>query len=476
MRKNLTYMGGIAAILLIATVLVLGQVRLVPVEAQEPQTTTVQRITLSTTVESTGSIAPARTGALAFNTSGRVLAVLVEVGDRVQAGQELAQLDTDSLEYQISLREQSFIVQQTSYDRLVAEATPEQIAQAQASLASAQSQLRSAQSSLENATNQETINCTNLASRQRQLDDAQDDYDSYVKQGYAWDATFMPDPNSSTGRTLRDAQSAYDVEAAQCRSTTSTAQYQLQVEAAEASVIQAQAALESLLSGPTTEEVAAQQAQLEQARLELENARNQLADAVLTAPFNGVISEVNLVIGQLVNSGVSAMTLIDDSRLHIDVDVDELDIALITVGQPAVVTPDALNGTRVDGMVQRIAPTGTVRDGIVTYQVRVELPDIANLPVRVGMTTEVAITVASEGDVLAVPTQAVQREGITEFVEVYNTNGENRRVTVTTGQVSDGMTEISGQVREGDVIVIPVQTPQSAGGGLGGPPFGGGGQ
>jgi RND family efflux transporter MFP subunit len=440
-------------------------------DAQDVETTTVQRIALTTTVETTGTLEAEQTAALTFDTSGIVEQILVEVGDEVVAGQELARLNTADLEYQIALQEQALIVQQTSYDRLVAEPTAEEIAQAQSSLASAQSQLRSAEASRDNAPNQATINCSNLEARQQTLDDALDDYIAYVEEGYGWDATFMPDPDSAEGQALTDAQNAYDVEAAQCSNITTDAEYELQVTAAQASVEQAQAALDNLLSGPTPEDLASTEAQLAQAQLELDNAREQLADAVLTAPFAGVIAENNLILGLRVTNGSQAMTLVDVYQIHVNVQVDELDIAQITIGQEASVLPDALRDTRIDGVVTRISPTGTNTDGVVTYDVRVELVDIADLPVRVGMTTEIEIVIASEGEVLAVPTEAIQRDGTTEFLEVVVEGGENRRVPVTTGRISDGMTEISGNISEGDVVVVPPQEGDVTGG-LGGP-FGG---
>lgn len=475
MRKLLLYLGGvvIVGVLVVAGLFLSRGTTPIITAQEEPETAAVERTVLGNTIETTGTIAPEQTASLTFDTSGVVREVLVEVGDAVTAGQELAKLDTSDLEYQVSLQQQSLIVQQTNYDELVSDPTDSEIAQAEANLASAQSQLRSAQSQLDAAPNQATINCSSLDTARDTLEDAQGDYDDYVRDGFEWDATFIPDTDSEWGQALRDAQRTYDVELAQCDNTTTADEYELDVAAAQASVDQAQASLDSLVNGPTEAEINQAEAQLEQARLEMENAQTQLLDAVLVAPFDGIISANNLVVGQITSNGAAAMTLIDTSVLHVDVDVDELDIAQVEIGQTVIVRADALEDITISGVVARIAPTGTETDGIVTYEVRVDLTNLGDLPVRVGMTTEVEIATEMTGEVLAVPTDAIQREGSTEYVEVLGDDGTITRVNVVTGDSSDGMTAVEGDLTEGDQVIIPVRDTAQQNTGFGGPLGGG---
>jgi HlyD family secretion protein len=178
---------------------------------------------------------------------------------------------------------------------------------------------------------------------------------------------------------------------------------------------------------------------------------------------------VDIVPGELVSSSTSAITLVDLSALYIDVSVDELDIAEVEVGQNALISPDALDDTTLDGQVARIAPVGTNEDGIVTFDVRINLSNIDGLPVRVGMTTDVEILVGSEAAALVVPTQAIQRSGESEFVQLYNDDGTTTDVPVTTGTTSDGMTVVQGDLTEGVRVVLPPDTQAQQGGS----PFGG---
>ncbi|MDX2137102.1 MAG: efflux RND transporter periplasmic adaptor subunit [Chloroflexota bacterium] len=471
MQRRIIWIVAVGIIALLVGLPLVSQTSGGRVDAQAQQTAVVERTNLGTSIETTGTIAAAQTVQLSFGVSGFVSEVLVEVGTEVNAGDVLARLDTTELENTIARQEQALIVQQTSYDALVAEPTAREIAQAQANLASAQSQLEQAQINQATASNNVTINCANVESTQLDLERAQDAYDDYIYAGYEMDATFVPDPDSEAGERLADAERAHNVARAQCNETTPDAQYEAAVNAAQAAVDQAQAALDDLLSGPTEEEIASAQAQLEQARLNLENAQAALADAVITAPFTGVISAVSINPGQLVNTAASALTLIDNSQLHIDVSVDELDIAEVEVGQPAIIKPEALDGLEIEGVVTRIAPTSSNNDGIVTYEVRVDLTNITGMPVRIGMTTDVEIQVGEISDALVVPTEAIQRDGQTEFVEVLNADNTTARVTVTTGATIDGMTVVVGDLSEGVVVIIPLREATGSGNGL---PFGGG--
>jgi HlyD family secretion protein len=458
--------------LLMTVVPALLQVPAVSAQQNAAQTATVERRTLTATVDSSGTIAAEQTVGLAFSTSGTVRQVGVKVGDTVKGGQELARLDTADLDYQVKLKEQALVVRQTSYDALVAPPTDEEIAQAKANLASAQSQLTSAQASLNTAPNQTTINCSDTDAKRQKLDDAKRDYADYVKNGYKWDATFKPDPDSTVAQTLTDAQRAYDVQEATCGKTTQTGEYQIQVAAAQASVDQAQAALDKLMKGATQTDIDSSKAQLEQARLELENARANLNNAIISAPFAGVVTAVNISVGETVGSGSAAITLVDNSQLHVDVSVDEQDIAKVALGQKVTIAPDALENQTFEGAVARIAPAGETKDNVVTYSVRVDLKDISKAPVKIGMTTDVQINVGSDANVLVVPTDAIQRDGQEEYVQVSNGSGAPSRVVVKTGQTSDGYTEVTGDLKEGVVVIVPTKTTTQQSGFPG--PFGGG--
>jgi multidrug resistance efflux pump len=137
-------------------------------------------------------------------------------------------------------------------------------------------------------------------------------------------------------------------------------------------VASAQANLDKLLAGTGAN---AWPAHLQLASLETrrERARMALAKAVLVAPRDGVIAAVNLEIGQRTPAGQPAIVLIDDGAYHLDVTVDEIDVARLREGQTVTVTLDALPDTTFAGQIGLIAPLGAVTGGAVSYSVRVDL-------------------------------------------------------------------------------------------------------
>lgn len=428
------------------------------------ETGTVQRADLQLLVESSGTIVPTQSLVLTFGTSGIVQQLAVEEGALVRAGDVLASLDTSDLEYQVRLREQALAQQQASFDALIAPPTAEEIARSQATLAQAQAQLATSQLQATNAPNQVTQSCSGLTAAAQNLTNAQDAYDDYVTTGYSFDATFMPDPNAEASIRLRDAQSSFDSAQARCAVSESEADKTLSVVSAQASLDQAQTALDALLAGPTAETITQSQALLDQRRLELENAQNALADAVITAPFAGVISNVGISVGQSVTGQNQALTLLDVTQLYMDVDVDESDIAAVESGQTVSISLNAIEDATLTGSVLRVAPAGDLISGVVTYTVRVALDD-TSIRVLPGMTADADIQVGAEEGVLVVPTEAIQRDEQGQFVQVANQGGEAIPVYVTVGLTQGSITAVQGDLTEGQVVYLRLQ-PQAAGGGF----------
>jgi HlyD family secretion protein len=259
------------------------------------------------------------------------------------------------------------------------------------------------------------------------------------------------------------------------------------------------------LISPRSETQIQAAAALEQARLSVEQAKRNLADATITAPFDGVITAVNIIAGG--SSGSSAIQLADISQLHVDVLVDETEIANVKVGQEAQVTLDALSGITLTGKVDNIDPTGTVSSGVVNYSVRVNL-DPSEAPLKLDMTANASLIGEKAENVLAVPTKAIRsgramnRSTPQSSETVTNTassmvmvlqDGQPRPVPVTVGMTSGDLTEVSGDLQAGDEVLIVTTTsttnnntqdfgppgdmggppPDGGGGPMGGPPPGG---
>ena len=452
------------------------------------QKANVIQTTLVTSVDSTGSIMPEAELNLSFGTSGTVDDVKVEVGDQVKQGDVLATLDATDLENQITQAEQSYLLQQLTYSETM-QANPSDITVAQASYESALASYNAARQDYSNLAAKETVQCASLTSAQSALDRAQTAYDRIANDHQAsqyLNGDWGPFQQVVDG--LTNAQSAYEQAAANCR-ITKLSLNDSSLRSAQAQVQNAKANLDELLS-PRVETQIQAAAALEQARLSLEQAKRNLAEATLTAPFDGLVTAVTLVEGA--NSGSNAVTLADISQLHVDVLVDETEISNVQAGQEAQVTLDALNGITLTGTVASIDPSGTVSNGVVNYSVRVNL-DPTEVALKLDMTANASLIGEKAENVLAVPTTAIRAgramnrsnaQGsesattTTSNMVMVVKDGQARPVEVTLGMTSGDLTEVSGDLQAGDEVLIVTtsstnNTPQDFGppdGGFGGPP------
>jgi multidrug resistance efflux pump len=183
------------------------------------------------------------------------------------------------------------------------------------------------------------------------------------------------------------------------QATAAQEAYATTLEILAADIESAQLQLEALrtwenpyLDKATEEEVAQAEARLRQAELAVARLALQLEDVELRAPFDGTVVDVRVETGDQVSPGQAVIVMATLDQLQVrTVDLTELDVARVTVGQPAVVSVDALPGQEFDGVVQEIALQAGDYRGDVVYAVIVELADVADAPLRWGMTALVKI-------------------------------------------------------------------------------------
>jgi HlyD family secretion protein len=242
---------------------------------------------------------------------------------------------------------------------------------------------------------------------------------------------------------------------------------------AESSLAQAQAQLDLKLAGPTALEIRAAEVSLEQAQVSLAQAQANLANAVIVAPFDGVVSATTGNLGEQISSGTAVVTLVDAKQLRIDVVVDETDIGKIAVGQSVTVSLEALAGQRFPASVKVVAPTATVQSGVVSYAIQVQLSPGATM-VRPGMTATAVITTANREGVIVVPSRAIKTVQRNKTVDVQTADGKTETRPVQVGLANDSQTEIVVGLTAGERVILPTTAVRSVATG-GGPPMGGGG-
>jgi HlyD family secretion protein len=226
---------------------------------------------------------------------------------------------------------------------------------------------------------------------------------------------------------------------------------------AAAQIAQARATLADLEEKPTPEELAIARAQVTQARSTLTQAQLNLEEATLVAPFAGTVADVNIEVGQMVNSGTPVIVLTDLTSYYVDLYIDETDISQVRVSQPVVITLDAFPDEEIEGEVTAIKSIGTVSGGIVTYEVRVEIAP-TEVPIRLDMTASATVVIEEKENVLLIPNRAIRYEEGVEYVEVLDQSGgtEVRRVAIATGASNGTVTEVTAGLEEGDVVATNV--------------------
>lgn len=424
------------------------------------RTAVVERGTLQVVVNASGRIEPARQVALTFGSPGLVTEVLVKIGDEVRAGQVLARLDTADLELNVRQAEASLRSAEARLAQLKAPPRPETVKAAEAAYRNALAQyLR-----LKNTPSPEdkAVAEANLKKAEVMLNRARA---AYEPVSWRPDIGMLPQSLNLENATLdyQIAKATYD------RTVKGPSPEELA--AAWASVESAKAQLERAMSGPTEEEVAIAEAAVEQARAALEAARRNLEKAVLKAPFDGVVSAVNITAGEMAPTARPAVVLVDISALQMTVNVDEMDVARLRSGLPVEITLDALPDVTLTGRVDRIGPAATVVEGAVAYPVVIVL-DPTDAPVRVGMSANVTIRVEELTDQLLIPNWVVRIDQTTGQTFVYRRtpDGGLERVDVRLGIRYEGYSQVLAGLNEGDVLVLPQNSSARARFGF---PFGG---
>jgi macrolide-specific efflux system membrane fusion protein len=197
-------------------------------------------------------------------------------------------------------------------------------------------------------------------------------------------------------------------------------------------------------------------ARLSKAKAELAYARTQLSYATIKAPISGTIASVTTQEGETVAAGLNSptfITIIDLNKLEVNAYVDETDVGKISEGQEALFTVDTFPEKDFKGKVTAIYPRAVLQENVVNY---ITLITIANTEgkLKPDMTANVTITLKKKTGVLAVPSQAVRRDGGKKYVVILQQDGKQAKREVKTGWKDGNYLEISSGVKEGDVVMV----------------------
>jgi HlyD family secretion protein len=209
--------------------------------------------------------------------------------------------------------------------------------------------------------------------------------------------------------------------------------------------------------------IAKAQAQLDQARAQLSIAEEDLRNATIVSPIDGVVLSRDREVGDAVSSiltmGSGAtliMTLGDLREVYVKGKVDESDIGKVYLGQPARIKVESYKDRKFDGKVTKISPMGAEKDNVTTFEVRVSISNESR-QLMATMTANAEVMLEEHKGVLAVPEGAIvykkDRSTEVEVPDPANEKGK-RRVAVTTGISNGSKTEILKGVGEGQQVVL----------------------
>ncbi|PID85278.1 MAG: hypothetical protein CSB13_08840 [Chloroflexi bacterium] len=472
----------------------------------EQETVTAFIGKLSASATASGTVSPGQETALSVEMPNLVKAVHVRVGDHVSTGDVLMQLDTDALAINLAVAEQNLKLKEASLADLQAEPSEAELASAQAALLSAQAQLddllsghtaeevaaqeanlRAAEANVWAASaqlnqTQNAVKPADIAAAEANLAAAEANLKSVELQ-----YTRNPDPDDFTANAalaqareqVTSAQAALDnlragpdsnqVGNAQASLSASAAQRDAalanfdkfnaaptaaQVAGAEAQIAQAQANLDALLNGATDEQLTAAEAEVAQAKISVADAQAALDAMTIVAPYAGMITAVNYAEGELASGPV--IELIDDSNLKVILEVDEVDVGSIQVGQNATINMETWPNEEIASEVTTIAPSAITQPGssLVTYEVHLSLSD-TELPILIGMTANANLITAEKSDILLVPNKAINANRSTGTFSVnLKIDDTIEEVPVVIGLRDNQNTEILDGINEGDVLVV----------------------
>ncbi len=452
-----------------------------------PADSAVDRVTAA------GNIELVDTQQVVARVNGYVDEVLVEVGDVVGSGDRLVTLERTDLRRAVDQARINLTSAELQLENLLADASAAELAAAAAELKSAEENLAEVQSGasegelaaarsnagsawaryedlLDGASENERIQLAAAVENAHvAMQEAQTEYDKVAWRedvGMTRQAAQLQQATISYESALAAYEEAVapaskaDLQSA--LSQAQTAQQQLDdllagptavnIAAAEAQVAAARSKLDTLLRGADETDIELAQLSIEQAQLTLLEARLDLVKAELVAPAAGTVLRVNVDESDRISAGTVAITLANLSQLQLTIDVAEVDIPKISVGQLADVTIDAFPERVFAGMISSIDPSSSAQEGVIDYPVTVRLIDEALTGVRPGMTA-VATPRSETADARwLVPTTAVQEKN-GETVVMKSRDEDALPVAVVVEGVQGEWTVVrSTQLQSGDEV------------------------
>jgi HlyD family secretion protein len=215
--------------------------------------------------------------------------------------------------------------------------------------------------------------------------------------------------------------------------------------------------------GVTNAAIARAEAQVEQSRASLAQSEEDLRNATIVSPIDGVVLSRDREVGDAVSSilvmgsGATLIMTVGDLReVYVKGKADESDIGKVYLGQSARITVEAFKDLKFAGKVTKISPMGVEKDNVTTFEVRVSISNESR-KLLATMTANAEIVLEERKGVLAIPEGAIiykkDRSTEVEIPDAASQTGK-RRVPVTTGIGNGSKTEIAKGLSQGQQVIL----------------------
>jgi len=442
--KKYYYIGGVALALIL--IILFTQLNKNASSNEDLLTATVEKGELIASVGGTGKVEANKSATLSWKTSGNVSSVLVENEDVVSSGTVLAELAPTSLPQNVILAQSDLVDAQRNLETVLESDT--QRSQIYLNLLDAEENLKTAKEDVDdwNYNNADQAVIDNARSEfiaaEETLKQAQTALDEATTDAAKQDLQIaLDDAQIARDKALRNLNyilgKSYDTQVA-----TDFAEYEL----AKAQLADAQRDWDRVKDGQNADDIRAAQAKV--------TAAEAVAGmAEIQAPFDGTVTMVMTKAGDEVNTGTNAFRIDDLSKFYVQVDIPEIDIHKIQIGQDAEFTFDSLLDKNYHGKVVEVSGAGIENQGATDFTVKLLITD-SDEEILPGMTASVNITVLKLEDALLVPNRAIRLDNGDVVVYVQR-NGNIEKIIVEIGSSSDSYTQIlAGDIQENDTLVL----------------------
>lgn len=432
----------------------------------------VQPGTVVNTLDFIGRVSPVDEQELFFKRDGFVAEVSVDRGDRVEAGDKLAELEIGDLQNRLAQQQLALQTAQVNLEK-AKQANTDQLLEAQVNYEKLQLQMEQLQQNGD--TSRIVAGRVNLQAAERELADAQEAYDKAWDEARDWEAyidepTCLPGQGGAvpcTGLPFKDrlendrAGSEARLQRAQDNLTVARAEYndaaaslnnedysvailEKDIQLAEYRIAQLERGVDPLLA-----------LDVQRAELEIAAIEQQITDAQLIAPFAGEVLSVAIRPGDAAAAFKTVLVLADPDRLEITAELGSEDLTEMSVGQLATIRMRNRPEQDFSGQVRQLPYPyggGTVETDESDPAVRVALDD-PGVELEMGELANVIITLEEKADVLWLPPAALRTFQGRTFVVVQEADGSQRRVDVRLGIEGEDRVEILEGLSAGEVVV-----------------------